>query len=336
MTDQYMDQYKKEITQVHAPMDLIERTKAAVREEERILRERRGQEETFGTAKMRSEQKIMSGTIEMRSEQKIISKAAGYADEKKHAKRFAVRRWAYPLTAAAVFLILVSVSLTMRGIKGERSGMDSAFYEESAEAGAGSLEEAILEADAGASAELTTEGVSADMTVESVEEKMAVELTEDEASMEAEARRAENMESIEESAATSINEVQRSTEVRNQAVGETDDTACDMEKEDAAAAKTDLEKKKEAIVEDFADSALAVDYITIEKVDKKPAFCDLDDTKAHIYKGKTFLVRKEKTGWAAYVDAENGIGYVLRGEIENLDKFLEAGNEKLGQLDMME
>ncbi len=51
MTDQYLDQYKKETAQIHAPMDLIERTKAAVREEEeRILSERTAQGKISATA----------------------------------------------------------------------------------------------------------------------------------------------------------------------------------------------------------------------------------------------------------------------------------------------
>ena len=47
--EQYREQYREETAQVHAPIDLIEKTKAAVRaEEERILRERTAQPEMAG------------------------------------------------------------------------------------------------------------------------------------------------------------------------------------------------------------------------------------------------------------------------------------------------
>ncbi len=42
--EQYREQYREETAQVHAPTELIERTKAAMRaEEERIMRERTAQ-----------------------------------------------------------------------------------------------------------------------------------------------------------------------------------------------------------------------------------------------------------------------------------------------------
>ena len=174
MTDQFLDQYKNETAQVHAPMDLIERTKAAVREEEeRILRERTAQGK--------------------------ISEAAVYVDGVKRAKGFAAHKWAYPLTAAAALLILVSVSLTMKGIKRSSS-------EESADAGFAESE--TMES-------VTTESGFADLVAEAVEEEMAVESVADEMPVEAAAGGVADAGFSEEGAASSITETQRSMEERN-------------------------------------------------------------------------------------------------------------------------
>lgn len=289
MTEQYIDQYKEEIAQVHAPADLIEKTKAAVRrEEKRVLRER------------------------------------------------AVRKWAYPLTAAAALLILFSVSATMKGLKKSGSGMDGAAYEESADAGAvegevyeesmqadgatdGAAYEESAQADAGAAEDAALEpaagaGTSADPMDEAVSADFAAETTEEEMVMESanEAALADT--------AKAENAAQSPSEEMKQAQSVSRDMAQDIEDmavEDTEAPKAGLEEKME--------------NITIEEAEKKPAFCSLPDTETHVYHGKTFLARKEEQSWTAYVEADSGTGYVLRGEAENLEEFLKAGYEKLSQ-----
>lgn len=276
MTEQYMDQYKKETAQVHAPTELIEKTKAAVRrEEKRVLRER------------------------------------------------AAHKWAYPLTAAAALLILFSVSATMKGLKKSGSGMDGAAYEESAQADAGAAEGAALESDAGAgtSAELMDEGAFADFAAEAEEETEAAETemameSADETVAEMDTAGAENAESAEDDAISPVNDTHRPLAEMKKAQSTSRDTAQDTE--DMEATKGSLEDKMEK-----------EEAIIIEEAAKKPAFCGLPDTETHVFHGKTFFVRKEEKGWAAYVEAEDGTGYVLRGETENLDAFLKAGYEKL-------
>ena len=109
--DQYKEQYKKETEQIHAPADLIAKTKAAMRQEEvRIRRELAVQ---------------VAGT-----ESKGLSAVPGPviipADAKSYTKGFHVCKWAYPLTAAAALLILVSVSMMIRGLKSGDVSMSGA------------------------------------------------------------------------------------------------------------------------------------------------------------------------------------------------------------------
>ena len=100
MTDQYKEQYQKETEQIHAPADLIARTKAAMREEE-----------------MRMQRKRSRQMAELTGwEVKPVAQGPGFAEKKRDWNRMA-RRWAYPLTAVAVIFILASVSLMMRGLK---------------------------------------------------------------------------------------------------------------------------------------------------------------------------------------------------------------------------
>lgn len=85
-----MDQYKKETSQIHAPADLIRRTKDAVRQEERrIAREK---QESFAAEKTQS-----GGTVQ---------------PKRSYVK---VYKWALPIAAAAVCLILLNVGVMRYG-----------------------------------------------------------------------------------------------------------------------------------------------------------------------------------------------------------------------------
>ena len=271
MANQYADQYKKETAQIHAPIDLIERTKAAIREEEkRLSREREAQEKVTETI---------------------------CEDEEKCAKRYPVRRWAYPLTAAAALLVLVSVSLTMKGLKDDGPEASGAAYEESADAGY--AESAVLDIPAeenGGTDEMMEEGG----VLEETDEAIFAEVTEGAVCAEP-------------------------------AAGAMAEAECE-DAEEVEAAKEALERKKEAANVSFADYAVSGDGIMIEEAERKPDFCDLPDTETHVYEGTIFLVRKEENDWIAYVETESKTGYVLRGEAENLEEFLEAGREKLARM----
>ena len=285
--EQYREQYREETAQVHAPIDLIERTKAAVRaEEERIKRERTAQPGI--------------------RQPEITEPRVTYTDYAKYGKTSSLRKWTYPLTAAAALLILVSVSLTMRGLKSENMApaADTA-YSGSAESGAAYEESA--EFDAG-----FAEGI-AEVTAEMADEEAA--------DMEAAAAETESAaaEAPAEDRAPSVNETQKAMSAAEDTSGA----------EESNAVKEEAKQNQETEREDtLADMAADKDSIIMEKVEKKPAFCDLPDMKTYVYEGETFMVRKEKAGWVAYVETENGAGYMFRGEMEDVEEFLEAAYKK--------
>lgn len=91
-----IDQYKNETAQIHAPAALIEKTKAAVRvEEARIGREQVSQNPV-----------PVSGVTS--------------ADYAAYQKKYFRHKWTYALTAAAAVVLLLSVSLAMRGSLSDR------------------------------------------------------------------------------------------------------------------------------------------------------------------------------------------------------------------------
>lgn len=99
------DQYRKETSQIHAPADLIQKTKQAMEQEEQRL-------------KAVEERKVGSdGTVITESE--AITKKA-----KKNSFIQQIYKWTLPLTAAAAILILISVSLVMKSVKSDSSASD--------------------------------------------------------------------------------------------------------------------------------------------------------------------------------------------------------------------
>ncbi len=84
-----LERYNKETSQIHAPADLIQRTKEAMRAEEARLQQ---------AAPTNTADRAVRG---------------GYMGK--------ARRWALPLTAAAAVVILVSVSTVMQSVKKDSS-----------------------------------------------------------------------------------------------------------------------------------------------------------------------------------------------------------------------
>ena len=99
------DQYRKETSQIHAPADLIQKTKQAMEQEEQRLKA--VEERNVGS----------DGTVITESEA-ITHKA------KKHSFIQQIYKWTLPLTAAAAILILISVSLVMKSVKSDSSASD--------------------------------------------------------------------------------------------------------------------------------------------------------------------------------------------------------------------
>lgn len=267
MTDQYKEQYKKETEQIHAPADLIAKTKAAVREEEARI-------------------------------------------QRKRAVKTA-RRWAYPMTVVAAIVILTSVSLMMRGL--EKSGSDRAAYESAADSGAAES----------ATEETFDEALPEDALVA---EEAPAEVAEG-STFDGEAAFAESEEFAEDDreaasaapATGGMEEFSGETK-RDAASGELSPETGDIE--DA------MSQKRE---EKLANSA--AEGITIRKVRNKPAFVNRADTELQTYEDMVFQVMEDGDGWVAYVESDNGGGYVIRGEAETMEAFLEAGYQRVLEID---
>lgn len=290
--DQYKEQYKKETEEIHAPADLIAKTKAAVREEEvRIQRERASQTAGLG----------MQAVPAVR---RAVNRGA------------ATRKWAYPLTIAAAIFILVSVSLMMRGLG--KSGSDTASYELASEADSGGEESAsgaAFEEEAPEAAVVSEEAVEEGTESGVFDSVTSVEET-------------EHMTSDREAASVAEDEVSDGETV---VTGGTTDFA-DETKRAAAAEASESPLEEDAISqkkEVAADSEAQKEGVTITKVWKKPVFVDRSETESRTYEDATFLVTKENDEWIAYVESENGGGYVIRGEAETMEAFLEAGYKRL-------
>lgn len=293
--DRYQEQYNKEITQVHAPQSLIERTKAAMREEEKRL--------------------------------------AQAAVPGRQSRKFSVRRLAYPLTAAAALLILVSISMTMRGLKSGNRALAPAAdtaYSGSAESAAiyeAAADTAYEEREAGAAAEAPM------MEEEELEEAaaaggMMADMAEDAAETD-NFSAVQNADSAESADAGQTNGLSPEEANRNTAaLAEEKSAATDSE---ALRKELATAEKEEAASEQKSDVA-DLDSFAIEKVTKQPARFSGSDVKIRRYEGKTFRIlekKEQENTWEAYVEISAGEGYVICGEARSFGDFLAGAWEKL-------
>lgn len=300
MTEQYKDsyqnKYKEEIAQVHAPQSLIERTKAAMREEEK---------------------RIVQAVVPERQ-----------------SRKFSVRSLAYPMTAAAALLILVSVSLTMRGLKTENmapaadtaysgSADNGAVYEESA---ADAYEE--MTAAAPAAGAMDAPMMEEEELEESAAENMMADMAEGTAETDGSSV-TQNAGSTESADAGQTNGLSRGEVSADMAAPAEEKTA----EADSEAQKKELAiSEKEEAASGQKSEAADLDSFTIEKVTKRPARFSGSDAKIRRYEGKTFRVLEKKgqeNTWEAYVEIATGEGYVICGEARRVEDFLAGAWEKL-------
>lgn len=298
----YKEQYHKETEQIHAPAELIARTKAAMREEEARIR---------GEFAVQAAGPEMAETLVMPGER---------------SRGMNARKWAYPLTVAAALLILVSVSMMMRGLKSEEMASGSPAYEEaaveteSAEMSGGEDWDGDM-AEAGAAME-SAEGADEMMSGEADMEASAYaaevgDMSEPAAESAASDTTAFSKGSggvpVEKSEAVEQNEQQRKLNDARESLA--DDAASPAENEtQSGVTEADTEK------------------ITIEKVIRRPDFCGQPDTETCVFEGETFQIAKEENGWAAYVETKDKDKYVIRGEAADLETFLETGYRKLQEM----
>lgn len=109
-----IDQYKKETSQIHAPADLILKTKQAVREEEQRIQQERAQQKQVAQGR-----------------NTVGQTKSGYGK---------VYRWALPVAAAVLFAVLMKVSTMMIGTKFAKSESGSPTNTTTSETAAGGAE----------------------------------------------------------------------------------------------------------------------------------------------------------------------------------------------------
>ena len=289
--DQYKEQYRKETEQIHAPAELIARTKAAMREEE---------------ARIRREFALQGAGTESRGISAVAGPAMVLAGGRNYGKGFNVRKWAYPLTAAAALFILVSVSLMMRGLKSGDMAMDMGASETS---GGADLDGGMMAAGAAMDFEGTAE-MAAAPAAEMEDMSESASAVENAAS-----ETAEFSESVQE---TAVEKAESEEARKNEGQRKFSETEKNMA-EDTVPAESGAQ----------SGGVAETESITIERVVKKPDFCGRPDTGKHVFEGQTFQVAEEGSGWMAYAETGDGGKYVIRGEAEDLETFLEMGYQKL-------
>lgn len=233
----------------------------------------------------------------------------------KSAKGINVRKWAYPLTAAAALFILMSVSMMMKGLKLGDMSMSGAPANDMAMESATTdmFDGGDLDGGMAAGAAMDSEGA-----VEIAEEAFTDEMAEAEAAPAETPAAVAEAEDMFAPAAEAPSDKSESKE----AARDESQRKLDNAEESRTAAPADNGAQS---------GGAAVEDITIEKVVNEPDFCRRPDTKAHTFEGEVFQVTEEGDGWAAYVETKDGNKYVIRGEAENLETFLEMGYRKLAE-----
>ncbi len=328
--DVYQSKYREETAQIHAPLSLIEKTKAAVREEEKRLAAAAGQRREAGTESVTA-QGSAAGLAMRKKQEGAFGSSPENADRQKQVRTFAVRKWAYPLTAVAAILILMSVSLTMRGLKSADMAAPSAVYDGAAESGA-AYENAVESADTGGFYEEVPAGAPADYEI--AEAPAAEESFTANGEMLEEAAAEDIMADMAEGAAEETDGLSRgdaanlTSPAEEKSVEAVEDVERELADEKSIAKKQAASGQKQEDVD-------SEDY-TMEKVAKRPVRFNGSDVEICYYKGNTFCILemastedKEKTAWEAYVETASKEGYVICGEAETVEDFLAAANQKL-------
>lgn len=293
-----IDQYKKETSQVHAPADLVRRTKLAMQQEEQRLSE---PGERIGRAG--TDEGAQKGTTVDAAKKRAVS-----------ARR--IYKWGLPLTAAAAILILISVSTAMREIRFGKSSTDMVAdnsYSEDMElqsGDAGIVEEAIEESE-------TAPDDSPDrLSGQAADDYAMVESAE--ASDMAESEKAYDM-------------TESTEDVEKKELMESTESAMDAEsKENAEAIKESVENMEcEKREESATSGASATDIAEIEiiEVDEEPELYNGADSNSYLYKNLLFWADQDENGyWSAYVGVR-GDNYVITSTIEDQEEFLEKAYE---------
>lgn len=283
------NQYKEETSQIHAPTDLIQRTKQAVREEERRIEQMRVQQ-----AERTAGERQAWGTVQQGMNPPAAESQGRRGADTGKTRKYSygrVYRWALPVAAAVLLVVLLNVSSIMVGRKFSSSKSDAPMDMAAGMAGgaeettdvaydfaeAEAVEEAFDDMDGGINKAFADNGFMEESTAEA-EESVAGAVES------ADAEGKDEMNSLyEESAA------------------------------DEAPAEADEYDNVDSGDSEAGLSEDSIDGLMIEEVKEKPEFCDNKNTQCIDSHGLQFYVAREwGNQWKAYVRV-NETGYVITG-----------------------
>lgn len=274
-----MDQYKQETSQIYAPADLIRRTKEAMQREELRLQQAQPAAATAGAGSMGAD--MQDGRIRTADRDSRRS----WADRLSVAYSGRIYRWALPVAAAAMVLLLINITSGMVGNRFRKSASDSAPMEAAIDdAGAYETaeEEAFDDADMAVAGQKYSEGTMADQGADLYGNMNAGAVYDNGTDMTA----AED--SYEEESAEA-------------AKGEDEN----IQKEAADGAVMNSE-------DGISGDIYAVD-LSVTEVAEAPAFVDDEDTECIMVHGiRVYVARKSSDQWSAYARV-NQVNYVVTG-----------------------
>lgn len=301
MTDQndnmYNNKYKKETSQIHAPVDLIERTKQAVSEEEKRLQ---------------MENVLSTQEEKRRTNQEKLTPEAG---KNVHNRRNRVLKWALPAAAAAVLVFVLNMSVMLWGSGARKPQMDSApeiGADERCESGSamnGSVEMtsegAAEKADGTGIAESAEESERAITEAEDFAIQQKVSDTEDEVSA-----------ALDESDSLSRGDSGNADSAAKSGSADRYDSKKYTKEESSIAEITITKVKNAPAFYDDSDTkrviSRGITFYVAEDVS--------EDTADHI--------TEENTIWMAYVEY-SGAKYMITGQAANQDEFAQKAYEIL-------
>ena len=224
-----------------------------------------------------------------------------YADYVACQKKNSLRKW----TAAAAVVILFSVSMAMRGI-GDSTGDRMA-------------DGAMMAEESTAAEDKTFAGMSEEMDYGEAADSMA-EAAPEEIEGSEEAAEAPTADFAEEDIRKQVQ--QDSMKKENEA--EKGDFARGDSLEDTAGSVEDKSAEEYQYVIDGS--------MKIIEVDEKPAFYHYAGARDVVYEGETYRVIEQKQGWGAYVETEEGRAYVICGQAESEEDFLQEVYEAMYEI----
>lgn len=295
-----MEQYKQETAQIHAPADLIRRTKQAMLIEEQRLQQERAQSEAVAA-------KTEGAWISMQNESVLTGDQSREQQTYKATRLCTGRiyRWALPVAAAAMVLLLINAASGIVGKRLSKSYSDAPAMEAAMdEAPAEWAEATAEEAASGGMAE--TEGADAGGmmagTQESPDKAMPNQNADLYESKQSEAELYDDGTDL-TAAQTSAEEAAEACEENSVSEGVMEDIGNDG-------------------VEDSAAGVKASD-LAVTKVVEVPSFVNDEDTKCVMVNGiRVYVTKATGEQWTAFARVDQ-VNYMVAGgaDVSEAEEF---------------